>query len=683
MDLINAVVYDVETLPNVFTLTAEMLHSGVVSTWEISQYRDDRQMLMAWFRHLEATQTPMISFNGVHFDYPMIHFIYCNPQCTVEQIYAKSQQILNADHNNRFAHTIWDRDRFAPQIDLFKIHHFDNKAKTTSLKALQINMRSERVVDSPIPFGQPVSFADVDQHLIPYNKHDVSETKRFAHFSMPAIQFRIGLIPQFGVEVMNYNDTKIGEKMLEQRLGQDVCYDYANGRKQKRQTPRHRIALADIIFPYVRFDNPEFQRVLDYMRAQVLTPDDLEDPDATIKTKGVFTGLTANVGGVTFEFGTGGIHASVKQKRFEAGNGWLIRDIDVASLYPSIGIVNKLAPEHLGQAFVAAYAELPKERKEWQKKKGKKCVEANSIKLAGNGAYGKSNDKFSFLYDPKYTMTVTINGQLLICMLAEKLATVPTLQIIQVNTDGITYRIHQDYEPIAAQHCREWEAYTLLTLEDADYSRMWIADVNTYLAEPVIPPGSNEPPAYKQKGRLWHPASGDDYAKSISECQPPAWHKDLGNVVSIKAAIAAMLHGIDPEWFIRCQTDPYDFMCRAKVDRQSRLMLGDHQVQSTTRYYVALNGASLVKISPPKGTIGEFKRANKLTDAFYNSIMSQIGPGVWDERIHTKNKSRYEEVHSSIEAGWSVAECNDARSFRFDNVNYAYYVAEAKKLIIA
>lgn len=36
-------------------------------------------------------------------------------------------------------------------------------------------------------------------------------------------------------------------------------------------------------------------------------------------------------------------------------------------------------------------------------------------------------------------------------MLAEKLMAVPTLKIIQINTDGITYYIHKDNEPMAAQ----------------------------------------------------------------------------------------------------------------------------------------------------------------------------------------------------------------------------------------
>jgi hypothetical protein len=178
----------------------------------------------------------------------------------------------------------------------------------------------------------------------------------------------------------------------------------------------------------------------------------------------------------------------------------------------------------------------------------KGTVQNASFKLGANGAYGMSNNKYSVLYDPQFTMTITINGQLMVCMLAERLLTVPTFQIIQVNTDGITYRIHRDYEPQAAEICKQWEAYTLLKLEDANYRRMWIRDVNNYVAEDMKG-------KLKQKGAYWYP-DPKNYAASISEASPPAWHKDLGNIVSIRAAVAAMVHGTDPEAFIRCHSDP-------------------------------------------------------------------------------------------------------------------------------
>jgi hypothetical protein len=629
--------------------------------------RDDRVALYAWFDYWRATRTPMIGFNNLGFDYPVLHFLNGSASLTVYDIYDYAMSIIRS--GNRFSHIVWESDRFAPQIDLFKIHHLDNPAKATSLKALQVNMRSESVMEMPIAFDTPLTREQIDKYLIPYNKHDVSETRKFAHFSMDAINFRLGLVETLRGDVLNFNDTKIGAKILEQRLGDDLCYDRSTGIKRPRQTPRSRIPLNDIIFPYVQFRSAEFNRVLSWMRTQTLSEDEMS---GKIKTKGTFTGVSATLDGFEFHFGTGGIHGSVNAQKIVATPDELIIDIDVASLYPNIAIQNELYPEHLGHRFVEEYANLPKERKEWQAKKGKKCTEANSMKLASNGTYGNSNNPYSVFYDPRFTMTVTINGQLLLCMLAEWLLTVPTLKLIQINTDGITYRIHPSQREHARIIQRIWERTTRLVLEEAEYSRMWIRDVNNYVAQSLDG-------KLKTKGAYWFPVKFPD---DIAHAQPPAWHKDFSNIVSTMAAVEHMVNGVDIERFIYSQGDPFLFMCRAKCDRSSKLMIGDQEVQRICRYYVALNGGDMKKVSPPVGTPGEYKRKNGISDFEWHTVLQEIGPGVHDLRIHTKNKSKYETREMSIESGFKVADCSVASDFDFQNVNYEWYVQQARKLVI-
>ena len=673
MNLSNAVCFDVETFPSVFTLHMECLNSDTNATWEISHFRDDRVQLMQWFNYLAQTQTPMIGFNSISFDYPIIHQIFSDPHITVEQIYAKAMSIIQS--NDRFGHIIWPDNRFSPQIDLFSLHHMNNPAKSTSLKALQINMRSQSVVDMPVEVGTMLTEQQVNELLIPYNRHDVTETKRFAHLSMDALNFRVSLIPQFGVDVLNWPDTKIGSKVMETRLGAELCYDMSSGRKQMRQSPRSQVAIRDIIFPYITFQHPEFQRIRAYLSDQVLKSDELTSlgENARLQTKGVFVGLKAHVGGLDFYFGTGGIHASVSAQRITADKDWLIRDVDVASLYPSIAISNHLSPEHLGERFVEVYSELPKERKKWQKEKGKKCVEANTLKLAANGVYGNSNNMYSPFFDPRFTLTITINGQLMLAMLVERLLAVPTLSIIQANTDGVTYFIHRDDLAQAEAIEKEWEKLTKLTLEAQSYARLWIRDCNNYVAEGMDG-------LLKCKGAYWSP-SPLDYHKSIGDAQPAAWHRDLSNLVSINAAVAAMVHGVSPETFIRLCTNPFDFMCRAKVGRADQLWHGKQQIQRTSRYYVSTTGANLIKIAPAAGVHGAYKRANGVSEREYERVMAANG-GQWDETVCTKNRSRYETRETSMCAGYKTSVCNDVKDFSFVNVNYEWYISEAKKLII-
>jgi len=673
-----AIVYDLESYPNVFTFSMKELFGDQRAVWEISEHRNDSKQLMQFLQHCAQCQIFMIGFNNLEYDYPMIHWLMQNPHVTAPEIRAKNDEIINAFP--KFHVMVWPNDRFIPQIDLRKLHHLDNVAKMQSLKGLQINMRLPNVVEMGQGFNVHLTKEEIETELIPYNDHDVDSTATFAHHSMSAMRFREKLIEEYGIEVLNWNDTKIGEELIIKRLGKDLCFDYTSGRKQKRQTPRFQIAFNDIIFPYVHFQNPEFQGVLDKLRAKTIRADELdidENGTPSLKTKGVFKDLHAIVGGVKFGFGVGGIHGSVERKKVISTRTHMIRDIDVASLYPSIAIVNRLSPEHLGEPFVNVYAEIPKERKVWQAQKGKKCNEANSLKLGANGAYGKSNSKFSVLFDPQFTMTITINGQLLLAMLIERLVNVPTLQLIQANTDGITYFIDRQHVHIAEQIEKEWEALTLLVLEDVEYNRMFVRDVNSYIAEDM---DGN----LKEKGAYWAP-DPLNWHESISNAQPPAWHKNLSNPVSIRAAIAHMVHGVDIETFIRSCTNPFDFMNQKKINRKDKLMWGDTQIQRNTRYYISTDGQDLIKVAepklPPGAILGAPKRAQKVSERDYLAVMNANG-WQWDENVCTKNKSTYQIVRTNQASGFRTTVVNDVNKFRFDNIHYDWYVEEARKLVL-
>lgn len=153
------VTYDEECGPNYFTLSAcSTGNPADMYTWEISEFRDDRQSLLQWFAWLQLHQIEMTGFNNLAYDYVLAHYLFMHPEATYQELYQLSQQVINSNQDEKFSsYTIWQSDRFAPQVDLYKIHHFDNNAKRTSLKALQFAMRSPSVVEMPIPFNVPVT----------------------------------------------------------------------------------------------------------------------------------------------------------------------------------------------------------------------------------------------------------------------------------------------------------------------------------------------------------------------------------------------------------------------------------------------------------------------------------------------------------------------------------------------
>lgn len=185
---------------------------------------------------------------------------------------------------------------------------------------------------------------------------------------------------------------------------------------------------------------------------------------------------------------------------------------------------------------------------------------------------------------------------------------------------------------------------------------------------------------YKTKG-AYNTPDALNYAQSISEMQPSGWHRDWSALISPRAAVANMLWNCDIEQYIRMCTNPFDFMCSVKVRRGDTLLYRGVKQQRVTRYYVSTNGSELMKLAPSLGVEGAYKKANGVSDAEYQRVMAETG-GQWDERVCTKNKSKYEQRSGAICAGYKVSICNDARDFDFSTIDYSWYVHEAAKLVI-
>ena len=158
------------------------------------------------------------------------------------------------------------------------------------------------------------------------------------------------------------------------------------------------------------------------------------------------------------------------------------------------------------------------------------------------------------------------------------------------------------------------------------------------------------------------------------------WHQNHSQLVVPMAAEAALVHGKDIREFIENHEDVMDFMLRTKVPRSSQLEWGFKKVPNIVRYYVSTDGDILEKVMPPKGPEGAYKRANGLTDAYYEQILAEVGDE-WDERIHTKNKSKYETRRTGYHTGYTVMLCNNLKGHTFADINYDYYINEAKKLV--
>lgn len=645
--------YDLETMFNFFSFTGKFYGEDKVYTFEISDRKNDRTELLSHLSFIKNTGAYMVGFNSLGFDYPILHELLVNPHTFgFEKAKELNDKIIGMPYGMVNPYTKRLGDRIIPQIDLVKINHFDNHSRRTSLKALQFAMRSESVEDLPYDYDTPLTSDQMD-HMLTYNVHDVTETEVFLGHCMELIIKRKELLDK-GIlrgDVLNYSDVKIGKEYLINKIGRANCFV----KGKPLQSPRQYVDFGSIIVNKINFQQESFNNVLDWFKKQRLDCINTKN-NSDIK-------LRSRLGGLDFHFGVGGVHASVESKYFESDEQYVIKDIDVAGMYPAVAIANGFYPEHLGDSFLLHYGQLGKDRKQYPKGTTMNAV----LKLANNGVYGDSNNPYSPFFDPKYTFSVTVNGQLQLLQLAEYISMIPSVTLIQANTDGITVRIRRDMIPFFNFWCRLWEGQTHLILEEVDYSRMWIRDVNNYMAETTDG-------KIKRKGAYWFPETQKDYEGW--------WNKDFSMMAVQKGIDLVHRLGYAPEDVIHLMSNPFDFMLRYKTTKGSKVYIGDKQMLKTVRYYISNDGETMIKRSPPKGKLGDFKRKNTLKDDFYLQVKKEIGEGVWDERIHTKNKSIYEERVTTVRSGYKVHECNIASKFDWNNVDYDFYVDEIKKLVI-
>ena len=569
-------IYDIETYPNIFTFTLVREDGKWLKSFEVSARKNQIIEFFKCIDYLIDDNCSLVGFNNLGFDYPVVHKIiearneFINQPrglLVCKKIYKWAQEQIES-MRGEFANTVKTEDRYIPQIDLFKIHHFDNKAKSTSLKMLEFNMKSHNIEDLPFPVGHALTEAEMDV-LIVYNQHDVKETLKFFNHSLEQIRFRQQLTEKYNRDFMNHNDGKIGKDYFQMRLQEAgvQLYKMVGGKKVMRQSPRSVIQVKDCLFNYYRFNRPEFIAILEWFKKQNITetkgvfsdieehllgdvakyavltekrkkfkgkpsekdvaefkkehplgwieeeelkatewlfdeqgnhileypldeegnPDILKKPKKVRVNKKSYWGcwkvadtLNVVVDGFRLDYGVGGIHGSLENKIVKSNNSWIIVDQDVSSFYPNMAISNRIYPEHLGEIFCDIYQDVYQQRKNYPKGSAENAM----MKLALNSVYGDSNNKYSVFYDPKYTMNITIGGQLTLSMLIDMYLSADIgFKMVMANTDGITFCVkRKDFDKME-QIAKEWQTIVKLELEQVLYSRMFIRDCNNYISE--------------------------------------------------------------------------------------------------------------------------------------------------------------------------------------------------------
>ena len=602
---------DYETLVNCFIGVFEATSSEERKVFICSKQRNDINELMIFLEQCAHDKMFHFSFNGLGFDAQVTEFIirerpiYDTGDQVADAIYKFVQnKIITAQRTpfgSRLPYPNWELS--IPQVDLFKLNHWDNPAKSSSLKWIQYSMDWDNIQEMPINHTTSIETEEQLNTVLEYCINDVRSTKNILTLSREQINLRAALTKEYNIDLYSASEPRISKELFTHFLANRL--DISKKDLRQLRTRRNEIVVKDIILPYIKFNTPELSNVLEEFKKIVINP---------METKGSLK-LSMRYKDVQTDFGLGGVHGAKSSGVYTSDDNNVIISSDVTSFYPNLAIRNKWAPGHLdNEAFCELYEWFFEERKKIPKKDPKNYV----YKIILNSTYGLSNDENSFLYDPEFTMRITINGQLSLMLLYEMITeAIPECTPLMQNTDGLETLIPRDKIDTYFVTCAEWEKITQLQLEHDKYQKLVLADVNNYIAVSEYKPLPKDVWFSMRKNLpdYLYKISDGEFLYAATKCKGRfefnnlALHKNKSNLVIPKALYAYYVNGIPPETYLMTNKNILDYCsgARSKGDwyfAQSCIEDGEFtksKLQHVVRYYVSNKGCKIIKYNSVDG----------------------------------------------------------------------------------
>lgn len=646
---------------------------ATVKRYRFSIFEDDDSELYPLLNWLQY-KADYFGYNNNKYDRLMLSalLMYYNqfdkPSKLIEFLYDTSQRIIrNSDNDvlwqDNFTNMLMKNRLNFRDLDLFQIFRLDHFHK--SLKQTSINIKWYNLLEYHMP---PISELDVDyyyrltenrglsieqlnrlyrnsfkRYLHPswkkemeeYNDNDVFICCELVRMNQEEIRLRYMISKEYEINVLSASRSTIADKVIVK------LYSKFTGLHPKRfidtKTIRRKIEVSEILSDKIQFLSPQLNDLLQSLRSLVLRGE-----------KGEFE-RTFTYAGTSYTLATGGLHSNEIPAIYVADDKQTIVDRDVTSYYPNLIRSLKVCQKHLNpKAWFRIADTIVDERTEHKhlaKDKSLSLIQqikhftaAACLKIVANaGIFGKMGSEKSFLCDKKAMYKVTINGQLFLLMLIERLEDAG-IHVISANTDGIVTIVPKGLEETADNICHWWEKHLGLELEFTSYSKYITEGVNSYLT--VKTDGKK-----KFKGRM----NPKMYLEDLS--------KGYNSPIVAKAVTEYFINGTPVMETLRNSKSILDFCRTQNVNRKYYIEythVVDHkmvveEVQRNTRFYVSLTGGSLMKVE----------------------ILG------WDENNQPKLKK------SSLCAGQRVTVCNlvEDKDISELNINYLYYYNECMAII--
>lgn len=600
---------DAEVAQNFFCATFENFDNPEDKhTYEISCRKNELGLLVEFLSRAEKGKYRLVTFNGVHYDSPVYMYILTNApllkslpyEKVCMRIYDFSRMIISSGDN-----PWWKNDLYRPykyyhkwiNVDLFLFwSKMLRRSKGISLKSIGIQLGYPVVQELPYDHDKPVP-EELIPTILEYNSvHDITIlrymlTKPIRWQGKPTtmekiLEQKVIAKNRYGFydSCYSWDDVKLGFNILVREYcnatGTDEKWVH-NYRAEERQFQP--VNVGDVILDVIQFDETPVEVTRKKKSRKGKTSrkfntycNSFYTLKEEIKRK-VFLptenfSLSVLWNGVMYDVGTGGLHSYHTEDIVAPDLDYYeYIDADVSSYYPTAGSVYKFVPRQFKgmDIFLGRFKD---ERLE--DKAAGRWSEAALKKLALNGGFfGKMKEKNSPSYDPVPFYGITLNGQLLLLMLAQW-GTKAGATVDSANTDGITFIVPKKKKDAFMETMHAWQEHTQMQLEFEYFQKVYRSNINNYLA--IKLDGTT-----KKKG--WF----------VTE-------PDLGNDCSFliipKCLEAVLVHGQDVKTYLR---DPshhiFDFCGSQKADRSYSVHWGGKKVQRLNRYYVSKSGRLLTK----------------------------------------------------------------------------------------
>ena len=357
-------VMDYETMSNCFIAVFQDVKSDDTRTFVVHDLQNDFDDYIEFLKRNVLYGEWHVSFNGLGFDGQITEYIIQNAGslsymsgCEIaEWIYSKAQYVINKQGSGEFL-DFYEKTMSIKQVDVFKLNHWDNPAKRSSLKWIQYSMDWESIQDMPLHHTTKVTTFEQIDMIVGYCINDVVSTKKIMQLSKNQIALRKTLTEEYNIPLFSASEPRISKELFLHFLSERTGIKKYELRQLR--TKRDSIQVKDIILDYVKFETATFQKLLSVFNDIVVYPE---------HTKGGFK-YSINYKGVKTDFGLGGIHGAKTSGIYKSNEDMIIMTSDVVSYYPNLAIRNGWAPAHLPKVeFCELYEWFFDERKKISKK---------------------------------------------------------------------------------------------------------------------------------------------------------------------------------------------------------------------------------------------------------------------------------------------------------------------------